>query len=286
MPYPIYRVVRYRRATRTVLAVVASELTMDAASELARTLRTETEDAVGYGVESMPLRQQAGILDVGSMADRLAGGHPAPARPSRTAIPQPHQRPALHAPASEGEATTLRPEPCPRLNRGIAVDGALAAPQPSMATQTAPATVAPATDTTPSLTIVKRPSALALAEQIVRVARGALAEAGPAGEAAWAVRRLLDTAIVPVDTEAGEGALAVLMSLIPEVQPTALLPDAVPYAILRVEEAALTVDAEAERIASGVAEGDRAALVAEAVALAEGDYPGPVRMAALYFLIP
>jgi hypothetical protein len=64
--YPVYRVVRYRRPDRAALAVEASEVTLDEASDLAATLRAEhrgDEALFGFAVQTLPLSRQAVILD-------------------------------------------------------------------------------------------------------------------------------------------------------------------------------------------------------------------------------
>ncbi|MBQ89774.1 MAG: hypothetical protein CL433_13195 [Acidimicrobiaceae bacterium] len=62
-----YRVVRFSRATRRMLAVVASGLTMEAASRTASGLRVEhaaNEAVYGFQVETMSLEDQATLAHV------------------------------------------------------------------------------------------------------------------------------------------------------------------------------------------------------------------------------
>ncbi|MBQ89773.1 MAG: hypothetical protein CL433_13190 [Acidimicrobiaceae bacterium] len=120
-----------------------------------------------------------------------------------------------------------------------------------------------------------------LATELAATARASLAAAGPAGETAWALRWLLDT---DAETDADPAALAVLAAVAEGVTPGALTPGEASRAILLVEDAAHTLAADAARLLAGV--NDRRALDAENVAVAEGDHPPHIRLAALLLLGP
>jgi hypothetical protein len=73
----LYQVARTDRKSfrRTVLEVVASGLSMDAASALAQTLRVQnvdTEALFGYSVQTMPLHAQVSHLTAGETMAALA----------------------------------------------------------------------------------------------------------------------------------------------------------------------------------------------------------------------
>ena len=127
-------------------------------------------------------------------------------------------------------------------------------------------------------------TALGLARELAGTARTALDAAGPAGESAWALYWLSETDAA-TETDADPTALSLLAAVASDVAPAALAPAAASEAVLRIEDAAHGVAAEAVRLASGVPEADRRALAAGAVALAEGDLAPAVRLAAL-LLIP
>lgn len=82
MSYAHYQVACFSRTDRALLAVVASGLTMDAASRLAATLRQQNADdeaAVGFTVQTMALEDQAARLASGeTMAALAEDGRPAP----------------------------------------------------------------------------------------------------------------------------------------------------------------------------------------------------------------
>ena len=63
MPYACFRVVRANRRDRADREILASGLTIRAASDLAAMLRRgEANDAYTVGVETMPLGEQAAVL--------------------------------------------------------------------------------------------------------------------------------------------------------------------------------------------------------------------------------
>ena len=67
MPYPVHTVERFSRRTRAAVTV-ASGLTMDAASNLARSLRRDhlaDEAAFGFQVGTLTLAEQAEHLSAG-----------------------------------------------------------------------------------------------------------------------------------------------------------------------------------------------------------------------------
>lgn len=73
MPYPIHTVLKFSRRTRAA-QTVASGLTMDAASNLARTLRhqnADTEHLHGYRIGTLTLEEQADLRAAGETTRTL-----------------------------------------------------------------------------------------------------------------------------------------------------------------------------------------------------------------------
>lgn len=74
MPYATYQVARFDRRTRRTLEIVASGLTMQAASSLAAALRADADDLTGYAVATMPLHEQVSHATAAEVMAALNAG--------------------------------------------------------------------------------------------------------------------------------------------------------------------------------------------------------------------